>query len=255
MTPLGWLLRGVGEAGSAAWLVVRGARGLFLDAIDEDVLAGKRMAAAFTVFIWRPLPTLAALAGLAGLIVGLSTAQLLRRFHAELAVEPGVARAMARDVAPLLVGIFASGRVSVELAARLGGMRLGRELEALEALGHDPARYVVAPSLAAVVAAAPIHMLTAAICMWLAAGWALQLGAVLPWAHFAQMTLTTASARAALTGMAKSLVFSVIALSVGAAVGSREVRGPAAIGGQATAAFTWGLLAIFAVAAFWTALA
>ena len=139
----------------------------------------------------------------------------------------------------------------VGLAARLGGMQLGREILALEVLGHDPARYVLTPSLVAVVAAAPIHLLVAGVCAWFASGSVLQFGAVTPWPQFMALTLGDATAKAALTGMAKAVVFSVVALGVGAAIGAREVRGPADVGGQATAAFTFGLLSVFAAGACW----
>jgi ABC-type transporter Mla maintaining outer membrane lipid asymmetry permease subunit MlaE len=254
MTAVRWLVSVVMEIGAAVWLLGRGARGLAQDWLDEDVLARRRTAEAFVRFVWRPLPVLAMLSGLLGLIVGVSVAELLRRYPAEVVVEPPLARIMARDAAPLLVGVFASGRISVELAARLGAMKLEREIEALEALGHDPARYVVAPSLAAVVAAAPVQVLAAYACMWAAAGWILQFAGVSPWGHYDQQTLTASSAHALLLGMAKALSYSLIALAVGVTIGSREGRGPAAIGRQSTAAFTFGLLAIFAAAAFLTRL-
>jgi len=251
MTMVASMLRGCGTLGAAIWLVAQAAKGIVWDLFDRDELAQRRLAEALATFIWRPLPTLAALATLVGLIVGVSMYQALRRFNAEFAIEPAVAQAMARDVIPLLVGVFASGRVSVGLAARLGGMQLGREILALEVLGHDPARYVLTPSLVAVVAAAPIHLLVAGVCAWFASGSVLQFGAVTPWPQFMALTLGDATAKAALTGMAKAVVFSVVALGVGAAIGAREVRGPADVGGQATAAFTFGLLSVFAAGACW----
>ena len=68
------------------------------------------------------------------------------------------------------------------------------------------------------------------------------------------MTLTDATFRAALVGMAKALVFLLIAATVGAAVGSRETRTASELAERTTVAFTWGLLAVFAAATLWTAL-
>ncbi|HZK99645.1 MAG TPA: ABC transporter permease [Caulobacteraceae bacterium] len=254
MGPLTWLLVGAGELGAALWLLARGARGFALDVMEGDELAQGRLAAAFWVFVWRPLAVLVVLAGLAGLIAGLGASQVLRRYHAELAIEPALARTLARDVVPLLVGVFAAGRVSVELAARIGGMRLGREFEALEALGQDPARYVLSPALAAVIVAAPIHVVAAFVASWAAVGVVLRSGAVTPWPHYVGLTLNDATARVLLLGVGKALVFSIITAGVGAVIGSREMRGPAAIGAQSTLAFTCGLLGVFAVAALWSAL-
>jgi phospholipid/cholesterol/gamma-HCH transport system permease protein len=103
---------------------------------------------------------------------------------------------------PLVLGVFAAGRVSVELAARLGGMGMEREIDALTGLGHDPARYALSPALAAVVMAAPIHAVAATACALFAAGMALRLDAVTPWARYVELTLSDATARAALLGMA-----------------------------------------------------
>jgi ABC-type transporter Mla maintaining outer membrane lipid asymmetry permease subunit MlaE len=254
MDPLTWLKSALQEIGAGAWLLTRAARGLFLDVAERDELARRRLAEALVTYVWRPLPTLAMLALLTGLIAGISAASLLKLYHAELAVAPALVRALAREVVPLLVGVFAAGRVSVELAARLGGMQIGHELEALETLGHDPARYTLAPCLAAIIAAAPIHTAAVFIAAWLAVGLALQPGAVIPWASFIDLTINDATWRAVLTGVGKSLLFLLIAAAVGAAAGSREARSPAELGAQSTSAFTAGLLGVFTAATLWTAL-
>src|SRR5205085_186945 len=100
---------------------------------------------------------------------------VLQLYAADLLVLPALSRVLVRDVSPLVIGIFAAGRVSVALAARLGGMRLRREIEALEGLGVDPARYVLSPALVAIVIAAPIHAFLASFTALLAAGFALKL--------------------------------------------------------------------------------
>jgi phospholipid/cholesterol/gamma-HCH transport system permease protein len=169
-------------------------------------------------------------------------------------VVPGLVQALARDAVPLVLGVFAAGRVSVELAARLGGMGLSREIDALTGLGHDPARYALSPALAAVVIAAPIHALAATVSALFAAGMALRIDAVTPWGRYLQLTLTDDTFQAALLGMGKALVFLLIAATVGAAVGSRETRNASDLAEGTTVAFTVGLLAVFTAAALWTAL-
>lgn len=253
MDPLSWIIGGVQELGAGAWLLTRAGRGLVLDVVERDELARRRLAEALTTYVWRPLPTLMLLAVLTGFIAGVTAAQVLKLYHAELAVAPGLVRTLAQEVVPILVGVFAAGRVSVELATRLGGMQLGHEIEALETLGHDPARYTLAPCLAAIVAAAPIHTVAVFAATWFAVGAALQPGAVIPWASFVDLTINDATWRAVLTGILKSLLFLLIAAGVGAAAGSREARSPTELGGQSTSAFTAGLLGVFTAAALWTA--
>ncbi len=242
------------ELGVGVWLLARAGRGVALDVVERDDLARDRLADALSRLVWRPLPTLMLLAALSGLIAGLGAAQVLGRYHAELLVLPALAQALARDVVPLVLGVFAAGRVSVELASRLGGMGLRREIDALTALGHDPARYALSPALAAVVLAAPVHMLAATASAFAAAGLALSGDAVVPMGRYLELTRADDTARAALTGTAKALLFTLIAAAVGAAVGSRETRNASELAERATVAFTVGLLAIFTAAALWTAL-
>lgn len=252
MNPLAVTLR---ELGAGVWLIALAGRGVLLDVAERDDLAQGRLASALRTLVWRPLPTLMALSALMGVIAGLAGAQVLSRYHAELLVLPALAKALAEDAVPLVLGVFAAGRVSVELAARLAGMGMGREIDALRALGHDPARYALSPALAAVVMAAPVHAVAATACALVAAGMALSLDAITPWARFVDLTFNDATARSALIGMAKILVFLLIAATVGAAVGSRETRSTSDLAERTTVAFTVGLLCVFSAAALWTALA
>lgn len=245
------VLRGIGTAG---WLLVRAGRGAGQDAIDRDGFAQRRLAEAFATYLWRPLPVLAALAVLVGIVAGTATARLLALYHAEVLIEPPLVRGLFREVVPLLVGIFASGRVSVELAARLAGTAFAREIDALEALGHDPVRHLLSPALVAVVMAVPVHMGVAALLAWSGAGLAIDLARQTDWTSFLYLTAGEATARALAIGTLKTLLFSLIAIGVGSAIGSAGSRGAAEIGERATSAFTIGLLAIVAAAAVLTLL-
>lgn len=254
MDPLAWPKRGLRELGAGVWLLGRAGQGLALDFAEGDQLARRRLAEALSVYCWRPLPMLALLAALTGLIAGVTGAHVLNIYHADRTIAPALVQTLASQVCPILVGVFAAGRVSVELAARLGGMQLGRELEALETLGRDPARYVLAPCIGAVAAAAPIHACVTFIAAWACVGLALQPGAVVPWGSYLALTLNDTTARAVLTCVAKSAAFLLIATGVGATTGSLEARSPADLGARSTTAFTAGLLGVFILAAVWAAL-
>ena len=248
MTPFG-LLRGVGNA---TWLTARAGGGIAREAGNATPLTLARFAAALDTYMWRPLPLLLALALLTGIVMGTAAARLLGLYHAELAVEPTLVRLLLRDLLPLLFGLFVSGRVAVELAARLAATTVAREVEALEVLGHDPVRYLLSPALAAIVAAVPVQLLCAAAAAIGGMGATIAASGQTPWPTFLRLTFDQASAQALTTGMAKGLVFALIAFATGAAVGSAGARGAADIGAQATRAFTIGLLVIFAVATLWT---
>jgi phospholipid/cholesterol/gamma-HCH transport system permease protein len=249
-----WAGRLIGEVGSGAWLLWRAAIGAVLDLAEADPFAADRLGRAIRAVVWAPLATLAALSGLTGLLVGISAGRLLKVYQVDLVLVPGMAGLLVREIGPMVVGVFAASRVSVLLAARIAEMRQAREIEALELLGLDPARYVLSPVLVAVLLAVPIHTMVAASVSLAAAGLALQSGALAPWGRYLSLVLTQPIAWAALIGLAKVLAYFMLTSAVGAAVGTGASTPEAGLSARPVSAFTLGLLAVFATAALWAAL-
>jgi len=244
----------IGSVGTATWLIWRSIRAMARQLLAGDPLAERGLADALGQFVWTPLPRLMALAGLVGVIAGVSAGKILALYNAELLVVGALVDAMLRQILPLVVGVFASGSVSVEIASRLGAMSLAQEIDALEAMGHDPVDHALAPPATAVIVATPVHMVAAALAALISAGLVLNLSANIPARTLLDLVFSGAASVALLTGVAKVLLFALIALGVGAAVGSRPVRSPGQIGRRAGQAFTAGLLGIFAAGATWAAL-
>jgi len=180
--------------------------------------------------------------------------RVLAVYNADTVVVGALDATLLRQVLPLVVGIFASGSVAVELTARLGAMSLANEIDALESLGHDPVGHVLGPPLVAILAAAPLHMALAAIAALLGAGLPLSFGANLGWHALMRMALAKPVAAALLAGIAKAVVFAWLAFAVGSTIGAAPIRRPAEIGRRTRRAFTVGLLATFSTAALWVAL-
>jgi phospholipid/cholesterol/gamma-HCH transport system permease protein len=64
-------------------------------------------------------------------------------------------------MAPLMTAIMLSGRTGAAIAAELGTMRVGQEIDALTAMGVSPIRFLVVPRLAALTFALPALTLIA----------------------------------------------------------------------------------------------
>lgn len=255
MAPLALLESPVRACGTGVWLVCQALRGMARSFVAGDPLAAARLGEALVRFVWRPLPTLLVLSVLVGIIAGTSVASVLALYNAETLMIGALADVLLRQVLPLIVGIFASGSVSVELAARLGAMSLANEVDALDAMGHDPVAYILGPPVVAVVAASPVHVLLAAAAALLGAALPLHYSANVAWVDLAHLALSDRSVSALLVGLGKGLLFSLIAFAVGATIGSSPVRIPATIGRHTGQAFTAGLLGIFTAAALWAVLA
>ena len=249
---MAWLTRIIAVPrgiGSAAWLTWRALSGMWGPLWTGDPLIETGMVEALARFTWGPLATLLALAAMTGLIAGLSVGRLLQSYDAPLLILGVLDAVLLRDVLPLIVGVFASGSVSVELASQLGAMSLAREIEAIEAMGHDPVPRVLGPAVFAVLLASPVHMLAVALAAIAGTMLPINLAAHVSWREMAAIALSTAVGRALLTGVGKAVLFAVIAFGVGASVGAAPVREPTAIGRHAGRAFVTGLLAIFFAAA------
>ncbi|WP_353230182.1 ABC transporter permease [Novosphingobium sp.] len=251
MNPVSAFVRGIG---TGAWLTARALRGVWAPLWTGDPLVEAGMTDSLARFTWGPLPTLSVLAALTGVIAGVSVGRLLQSYDAPLLILGALDTVLLREVLPLIVGVFASGSVSVELSSRLGAMSLAREIDAIEAMGHDPVPRVLGPPIIAVLVASPVHMLAVAAAALAGTMVPVHLAAHVAYRDMAAIAVSAASGHALLIGMAKALLFACLAFGVGATIGAAPVRVPTGIGRNAGRAFVTGLLAIFVAAALWSAL-
>ncbi|HEY5894123.1 MAG TPA: ABC transporter permease [Chthoniobacterales bacterium] len=90
-----------------------------------------------------------------GLTMALLTGYQLQKFGSERFVPGLVAIAFTRELGPLLTGIVIAARIGAAYTAELGTMTVSEEVEALEAMGIGPLRFLVAPRLMAVTLLMP----------------------------------------------------------------------------------------------------
>jgi phospholipid/cholesterol/gamma-HCH transport system permease protein len=117
---------------------------------------GEQLATAGTA----ALPIVSLLSFLLGMSLAYQGAFQLKRFGATTYVADFISVAMVREFAPLLTGIIVTGRSGAAIAAELGTMRVGSELDALDAMGINPVRFLVVPRVAALAIVEPILTLT-----------------------------------------------------------------------------------------------
>ena len=237
------------EIGTGVWALWRGCLGAPWPGAMHDPFGERRLARALTDYLWRPLPTVMALAALIGVIAGVLCASLLKRFHVEAEVIPSLAQVLVAQVAPLLVGVFAAGRVAVAVVARMGGMQLQGEIDALLLRGYEPVRYVLGPVVASLAIAGPVLTAAASLALLTGMGVVLGVDAVTPGARFAQLVVNSEMAGKALGGLARGSLFLLLAAAAGGAAGSAPIRTLEALERQTARAFNAGLLSTFTAAA------
>lgn len=71
-------------------------------------------------------------------------------------VGPTVAMGIARELGPVLAGLIVAARAGGAMAANLGSMRVSEQIDAIEVMGVDPIRYLVAPRIYAAIITMPL---------------------------------------------------------------------------------------------------
>ncbi|HEY0793465.1 MAG TPA: ABC transporter permease [Chthoniobacterales bacterium] len=90
-----------------------------------------------------------------GLTMALLTGYQLQKFGTERLVPTLIAISFTRELGPLLTGIVLAARIGAAFTAELGTMQVSEEVEAIEAMGIGPLRFLVAPRLLAITLLMP----------------------------------------------------------------------------------------------------
>jgi len=192
----------------------------------------------------RAIPIVSLLAGTVGVMLAIQGIYQLRRFGAEEQVVIGVAFGMTREFAPLITGILVAGRSGSALAARLATMTISQEVDALRVMGINPVRFLVVPSLLAMLLVLPALVVWADLVSLLAAGLYVsgELGMTLQ-AFFLQ-TLDLLDAADVMHGVWKSLIFAVLVTLIGIVDGAAVTGGAEGVGRVTTNSVVHGITAI-----------
>lgn len=98
-----------------------------------------------------------ALTGLfTGMVLALQSAVEMRQFGATIYIGRLVGASIVRELGPVLTALMVTGRAGSGMAAQLGAMRITEQIDALETLGVDPVRKLVAPRFLAALIVLPM---------------------------------------------------------------------------------------------------
>lgn len=192
----------------------------------------------------QAIPIVSVLSLAIGVTLSMQGIQSLEQFGAQHQVIFGVALSVTREFGPLITGILVAGRSGSSLAARISTMTISQEVDALKVMGINPVRFLVAPSLVAMLIVLPALTLWS-ICIAL-------LGSALFVTQVIGTTLGAyvAEVNASITmddlghGLIKSAIFAVLITSVAAAQGSSVEGGAEGVGRVTTDSVVGGISAI-----------
>jgi len=168
-----------------------------------------------------------------GAIVAMNTGIALEDLGQQRLIGRVIAVSMAREMGPFMTALTLAASVGSAMAAEIGTMKVSEEIDALDVMGIDPARFLVLPRLLAMAIMTPV--LTAYVVLVGTLGGALvsatRFGVTFN--GFVSDVEDFLDLKDIFTGLLKALVFGIVIATVGCSQGLRA--GGGAIGvGQAT---------------------
>jgi phospholipid/cholesterol/gamma-HCH transport system permease protein len=191
--------------------------------------------------------------GAIGAILALQTEPSLADFGQTDKVANIIVVAIFRELGPLVAAIVLTGFAGAAIAAELGTMVVGEEIEALESMALNPIRFLVVPRVIATAGSlfvlSVLSDLTAVI-----AGGLVGVGALgIPYEVYVDNTLQQVSSSDFLSGLVKSIVFGTILGLIACHNGLKVTGGAAGVGKATTDTVVQTVVTIIFVDLFFTA--
>ena len=145
-----------------------------------------------------------------GFVLGLQGYYILVRYGSEQALGVLVALALMRELGPVVTALLFAGRAGTSLTAEIGLMRAGEQLAAMEMMGVDPVRRIMAPRFAGVMISMPVLAMIFST-MGIIGAWVVGVGLIGTYngAFWSQMQGGVDFYTDVLNGVVKSVVFGV----------------------------------------------
>jgi phospholipid/cholesterol/gamma-HCH transport system permease protein len=182
----------------------------------------------------RSIAIVVLVSGSIGIILALQTSPTLAQYGQTDKVANLIGVSVFRELGPLVAAIVMVGFAGASIAAELGTMVVGEEIEALEAMGLNPVRYLVLPRLVATV----VSLLALAVISDLTAVFFGMLMSItvlgVPYDLYVSNTINQLKMSDFLTGLLKAGVFGLLLGLIACYNGLRVTGGAAGVGRATT---------------------
>jgi phospholipid/cholesterol/gamma-HCH transport system permease protein len=169
-----------------------------------------------------------------GLTMALLTGYQLQRFGTERLIPGLVAIAFTRELGPLLTGIMIAARIGAAFTAELGTMQVSEEVEAIEAMGIGPLRFLVAPRMLALVLLMPCLSTVSNLAAIFASSLVCKAFFSIAFPYFFDLVKDSLLIRDIITGILKSFLFGLLIAAIACYRGLTVKGGAAGVGTSTT---------------------
>ncbi len=190
------------------------------------------------------LPLVALVAFFLGLTMALLTGYQLKKLGQEGMVPDLVTVGFTRELGPLITGIMVAGRVGAAFTAELGTMRVGEEVEAIEAMGLGARRFLVGPRLAAVTLLTPSLSVISVIAALLGGALVCKAQFGSSFTAFSHQALDALVFRDVVAGLVKSLLFGLLVGLISCYKGLAVNGGAEGVGTATTSSVVQSIVAV-----------
>lgn len=222
--------------GDVLWLVLGASGWIFRAMRNRRVRLGMGAIVSQLVRVGaRSVFIVSLVSGCIGLILALQLSPPLDEFGRKDLVANIVGVAVLRELGPLIAAIVMTGFAGAAIAAEIGTMVVGEEIEALEAHALNPVRFLVVPRvLAALVSMTCLAVISNTVAIGASLVMAV-VGLGIPYTQYVQNTLDQVKLVDFVTGVSKATIFGLLIGAIACANGLKVTGGAAGVGRATTA--------------------
>jgi len=193
------------------------------------------------------VPLVALVSFFLGLTMSLLTGYQLQRFGTERLIPGLVAISFTRELGPLLTGIMLAARIGASFTAELGTMQVSEEIEAIEAMGIGPLRFLVAPRMLALFFLMPCLSTVSNISAIFASSLISKAYFAIAFPYFLDLVRDALLIRDLITGVFKSFMFGLLIAAIACYRGLSVKGGAAGVGTATTSSVVTAITVVIGV--------
>jgi phospholipid/cholesterol/gamma-HCH transport system permease protein len=182
-----------------------------------------------------------------GLTMALLTGYQLQRFGTERLIPGLVAIGFTRELGPLITGIMLAARVGAAFTAELGTMQVSEEVEAIEAMGIGPLRFLVAPRMLALFFLMPCLSTVSNVAAIFATSLISHVYFNIAFVYFVDLVRDALLIRDIITGVLKSFMFGLLIAAIACYRGLTVKGGAAGVGAATTSSVVTAIATVIGV--------
>ncbi len=193
------------------------------------------------------IPLVALVSFFLGLTMALLTGYQLQRFGTERLIPGLVSISFTRELGPLITGIMLAARIGAAFTAELGTMTVNEEVEAIEAMGIGPLRFLVAPRILALLLLMPCLSTISNLSAILATSMISKAYFSIAFPYFLDLVRDSLLIRDIVTGVFKSFLFGTLIAAIACYRGLTVKGGAAGVGAATTSSVVTAITVVIGV--------